>query len=1049
MSGPTPVVNDEIVRAGAGAGKTTTLVARVIDLILHYRSTHQRWPRLVVTTFTRKATQELRERLTIEACERDDLELLDYCRSRTMLHISTIHGVLGLFLRRYGHLMGVDPSFTFLSETGARQVRRTVLRQMLIEEPHAAELLEAFPLARLESLLHSYSEAAVLHPTMQPQSESVIRAEQNEVLQALSEQTGRIAAEILSRAQGERWRQYGEFLQAVARHLGEAHHPQGWQRLQDLQALWPNKPALTKSETRLDTLLDEQIKELNHELDQVLSDPGWSPEAAEALARLGNSFSTIAAQYDQRLLTAKLAQSTLEMSDLELLSARLLRQHPAVAEIFSEDWDHWLVDEFQDTSPLQIELLKCLIGPKPHFVVGDPQQSIYLFRGARVEIFARHEAELQSRGVAAQFRLKNYRSHPSLLVFLNDFFATLSADFQAMEPKSENFEPERVVACFHVAPEVDKIGGREAEYEALRAHIQTLLAQGNVELSDICILGRKNDHLLKIAQHLKAHGIPTHVHASRGYFQRREVRDALAILKFLVHPHDNKNLVHILRSPWARVADQDLVRAFQAKGPSFWEQLRASELNGHPVIQDLERFRLEVESQGFSRTWERALVHLGLFDFSHHHDATGRCEANLWKLLGTFHQFERQPGFKVLDFISNSQTTVVDTESADEGDAVTAVEPNVVNLMTIHAAKGLQRQHILLPHCDEPPPRPRTPDLACAEGVWSVTIPWGDEEKWIYSPLAKRLAREQRERELKEHDRLLYVALTRAQESVFISWSGRAKAESWAARWRWPVTECGQFQSTHYTTQVRQGRVDEVPPYRALHTQSVIRDSWEQVSERAAEPASLSLSVVDLLEGERVPTRRRASEDTVVHDVARAIFGTQVHRLLELRQFDAQGSWRQLAREWFGERNAEVIQAVEWVEALSEPPMATLLTKAQAEWGFQVRTNAGILEGQIDLWGEENGRIWLLDYKSGDPAYVEKAFAQLEIYAYALRRFGHRLPIELVVIYPFERQVHRREMGRLQDLLERFPQLNFRPLGCQAVFPDAKRPEIQPGTFRD
>lgn len=98
-------LNHQIVRAGAGAGKTTTLTKTVMETALSFDHSQGRFPRIVVTTFTRKATQELRERLVAGAVATGRNDFLDYVSSRSNLHISTIHGVLSLFLRRYGHLL--------------------------------------------------------------------------------------------------------------------------------------------------------------------------------------------------------------------------------------------------------------------------------------------------------------------------------------------------------------------------------------------------------------------------------------------------------------------------------------------------------------------------------------------------------------------------------------------------------------------------------------------------------------------------------------------------------------------------------------------------------------------------------------------------------------------------------------------------------------------------------------------------------------------------------------------------------------------------------
>lgn len=100
MSSPTFELNNIIVRAGAGAGKTTRLTQTVLDVAQGFKKKHARWPRVVVTTFTRKATQELRERLVTVTCRDQSQELLQYVSSPSQVFISTIHGVLNLFLKQ-------------------------------------------------------------------------------------------------------------------------------------------------------------------------------------------------------------------------------------------------------------------------------------------------------------------------------------------------------------------------------------------------------------------------------------------------------------------------------------------------------------------------------------------------------------------------------------------------------------------------------------------------------------------------------------------------------------------------------------------------------------------------------------------------------------------------------------------------------------------------------------------------------------------------------------------------------------------------------------
>jgi ATP-dependent helicase/nuclease subunit A len=150
MTNASPIVN-EMVRAGAGAGKTRRLVQTVVDYCQRFRAEHGRFPRLVLTTFTRKSTQELRERLVDRACELQIAELMALFSSPTQIRITTIHGVLAGFLKEYGALAGLDPAFQVIDATTANRMTREILREILQSQDE--ELLDLFRFDELCAML--------------------------------------------------------------------------------------------------------------------------------------------------------------------------------------------------------------------------------------------------------------------------------------------------------------------------------------------------------------------------------------------------------------------------------------------------------------------------------------------------------------------------------------------------------------------------------------------------------------------------------------------------------------------------------------------------------------------------------------------------------------------------------------------------------------------------------------------------------------------------------------------------------------------------------
>ena len=148
MSSPASELKKSMVRAGAGAGKTRGLVEKVVEVYRHFQR-HQQLPRIVLTTFTRKATQELKERLILKACNERDAGLLQFVSDPSRLQISTIHGLLNVFLRQVGHLAGLDSGFQIVSETEAVHMARLALREVVVESPTSLKWLETYGFERV------------------------------------------------------------------------------------------------------------------------------------------------------------------------------------------------------------------------------------------------------------------------------------------------------------------------------------------------------------------------------------------------------------------------------------------------------------------------------------------------------------------------------------------------------------------------------------------------------------------------------------------------------------------------------------------------------------------------------------------------------------------------------------------------------------------------------------------------------------------------------------------------------------------------------------
>lgn len=1031
MSSPTLELNNEIVRAGAGAGKTTRLTQTVLRVAKEYMKIHQRAPKVVVTTFTRKATEELRERLLLAACQEEDAQLIDFVTSHSNLHISTLHGVLSLFLRRFGHWMDIDSGFSVLESAQADRLVRKVLREILVENTEYDVLLDEYNVDHLSKMVLDYDSATSEFGNLKFFTKEDLKTAARQVYEVLAQRLKDLAQRVRDEASDTKWAEYADHLSSCAYLLKSDDAMSGAEWLSRLQTV--PKPRYLSKSTPIPQDLHEGLKNFldeSKELDSEEYDPRhWEDYAQRALL-----FQQLADRFSKRYRELKQSSGQLEMRDLETVSLHAVRTYPDVAKAFSSDWDYWLIDEYQDTSPLQVELLRHLVGSKPVFVVGDPQQSIYLFRGARSEVFVEQENRIESSGGTKSELKKNYRSRPELLMFLNDFFQQFDQKFMVMEPRHAPQNPDATVASFCIVDRTNE--------EPLLPLAEKILAGAatGARFEEYCVLARTHRELNEIAQYFESLNIPTHIHSSDGFYQRREILDVLSLLKFLLNPLDNLNLMRVLRSPWCRISDQELAESLQKKVHFYWPQL-AQLCADHPAIVKLASSLDRVHKIGVYETLKRMVIDWGLIDASHYHDSTGRRESNIWKFLSILKEKERAPGFHYHTFVQQVLQGRRSVEGDEETDAVAALEPDRVNLMTIHKAKGLKFKHVLLPNLHK---RHTTTEARRHEQIivvdenekkMTLALRLGEERKLKHNLAARNLFLGLSKRESEEHIRLLYVALTRAEESVTLHWQEPFLSSSWASLLSWPLEE-GRHPTRHYSYEVCR-QFGAVYPYQDKgRGDFCVRPPWSNL-ENLEKGNQKRFSVTHLLESEAGLLTECSAEkmtpvqnDEIKNRLEAPVFGQRLHSFLERFKYSPENMSVDVYRQkWMSARGSDFEKAVEYVLSLNLPPVRELIRRGEVEWGFQLKTKRGILEGQIDLWGTMPGgpqsgqhqlTTWVVDYKSGSSRSIEKAFDQLNLYALALRARGVEHAIQLAVIYAREQRVAIREAMSQEEILNKF-----------------------------
>ncbi|AGH96203.1 UvrD-helicase domain-containing protein [Pseudobdellovibrio exovorus] len=1008
MSSPTSdvVLGSQFIRAGAGAGKTTKLIGTFLNFVREFRQQQGRFPRVVMTTFTRKATQEVKERLLVSALKENEKEIFEYINKKSYVHISTIHGLLSIYLSQYAEQMKFPQDIRIVdSQQYVRHLKRQI-NELLKKHPEYLELLEQYSFTALTEISIEALELKSQYPKLSYANAKALQRISEGQKKAIVDEIEKILGLIT--AVPDKWQIYLDHLRGLAVSLQQGRELDFLQQLDNM----PSKPVFSKTKPPFDVDAHNILEDLRAKKLKNLFDTENYIQKHEALNAL---FIRYLNELYSRMQEHRQNTGELTIADLETMSLQLSELHPETATEFSQSWDYFMVDEYQDTSPLQVKILNRLIGDRPCFVVGDPQQSIYLFRGARSEVFEQKMQEMQAQKAQIQFLETNYRSEASLMLFMNDFFADFSNQFRPMLTKPES-SPKRNLpydAYFLKSPE---------QVETVLVHIRRLLDQG-VLPQDICVLSRNNSKLNEIAVRAAQVQIPVQLQAAAGFEEKREILDLIALNRFFNNPHDNENFVTLARSPWFFIEDSELLSLAHnpiARQQSLWASLQYSN------SAQKEKFKKYLDffnTRGASQTTQEFIKESRFMALSAAYDKTGKREANIFKFLTTLAQAERASGFSLGLFLDEQFLSLQSDLGSSSGEAQPVEQPDCVSLMTVHASKGLQFKHVIVIGFADTPQLSRTPKLSFDEQSELISLAVYDEEnsKHQASRWAAVITEQFKERELKEHERVLYVAMTRAIESLtLVAETERhmTSESSWLKRSNWP--EDGEHIGGKYRVlsltmdeKLENAKLDKLSSAAVrplfLTPQGTVEDS-QSVTELISNPSITASATAE--------AASQFNEERTILNLKKAQKGSDLHRVFEaLKYVDEEQLQSSLAD--------EDKESLTYLLQLKEIDLKKILQAGHNEWGFGLKTPSRFIQGQIDLWAELEDEIHVLDYKTGSSFYSEQAFRQLSIYTQALLQMKIASPQKKIiqsVVYPVEKVVKQKVFANAQEFQKQMPE---------------------------
>jgi DNA helicase-2/ATP-dependent DNA helicase PcrA len=473
--------------------------------------------------------------------------------------------------------------------------------------------------------------------------------------------------------------------------------------------------------------------------------------AAQAQNIFDRKHAEVYAEYQKRLQAA----GAMDFDDLLTNTVALFRGHPDVLESYRERFEHILVDEYQDTNRPQNEIVLMLAGGHGNIaVVGDVDQSIYKFRGADFRNIVQFEDAFDDPDKAMTVTTvvldQNYRSTQTILDAANAVIAN-NAERRPKNLWTDSGRGDRIVR-FWAEDE-----GDEARFVAATAH--DLRNADATNWREMAVLYRTNAQSRVVEEAFMRLGVPYKVVGGTRYYDRREIRDAMAYLRAVVNPSDEVSVKRVLNVPKRGIGDTSVAkldRYAAETATSFFDALRHADVAGvsGAALRGIESFlalidslRSRLEAPPGSSTDEPAIGpadllqaalegsgYLGELEAEDTVEAAGRIE-NLGELIGSAREFTR------VDEFLEQVSLVADTDEIPDGEVPGADVPDQVVLMTLHSAKGLEFPVVFL--------------IGAEEGVF---------------PHSRALTEPD---EMEEERRLAYVGITRARTRLFIThaWS--------------------------------------------------------------------------------------------------------------------------------------------------------------------------------------------------------------------------------------------------------------------------------------
>ncbi len=749
-----------VVAAGAGSGKTFTLTRRIVHAL--ESGYVDDIDQILAITFTKKSAGELKSRVKSSL---RGAGMVDQALKVDEAWISTIHGMCARILRAHAVQLDIDPAFSVVDDATLRDMRSRAIEAALVE----AREQNGEALSRLFAEYQSASQASFSASSVQDMLDALVVK-----MSSLPDGADSLAALPKTIEPAFALSEFAATMEAML----------GWA---DQQKDSASKDSFTAAATEARDMAQKALDEGKVDSQSVLAVMSLAPSGARfgskdfkaavksavsdlriyaAAVRLSaakpqlETLLALSRRASELLFAAKAQAGLLSNDDLLMKASKAIVEHPDIASRYEDKFKLIMVDEFQDTDQMQVDMIKLLAGPgaKRLCVVGDAQQSIYRFRGADVSVYRSHLSQVERENEQGIVLLPdNFRSHRDILSFVDRVFerdAMFGKEFMSLSPSRDESEVKRPFMgegprIFVQHASYPSSGGTELLREkAAKAIAQRFaeFAQKGHSASDMVILLGTMSNAAIYAQAVRDAGLPCVISGGSVLKDARETALVCSLLQWLADPQQTEQLFNALAGPLFGLGPDDLialatrevkegtyVRRDLDAGLAFFAHALSQGNDASASVSPELACAVDVLSRALSRVGVDAaadilrdvFVESGWISRMQQQGEEGRSSvANVYKLIRLAREQERADSLGIVSLAKRFSTSIAQTVEAPG--ALSVSGGNFVRIMTMHASKGLEFPIVAVAEMKSTSLRPSRLSLDVVDGRLYASLDLGN-----------------------------------------------------------------------------------------------------------------------------------------------------------------------------------------------------------------------------------------------------------------------------------------------------------------------------------